>query len=162
MVRYRADPALRWLEQGAERLREEAADSARAAADGASFQAESVRSTLKSAMRSAASFGKGVAAEAAHRRTSTVEYVLDAERFDVVRGGSIQSVAYTTIRSVEWHGERALLRLANGELTIRPLAHLVAPGSKVPLGWIRNGLDAPFATVVEEIAARAGLTPVRV
>jgi hypothetical protein len=33
----------------------------------------------------------------------------------------------------------------------------VAGPLKVPIGWERNGLEAPYLLIVEEIAARAGV-----
>lgn len=162
VVRYRVDEAIRWLDTGATEMRKDAAAAGRSAAHTVAPDLRSVGQSLKKAAASARDYGRGAVADMAHRRAESVEYVLDEERFDIVKGGSIHSIRYDALKTIELKGERARLTLESGDVTIKPVAHLVTSGARVPLGWSRNGLDAPYMTLIEEIAARAGITPVKV
>ncbi len=162
VVRYRVDEAIRWLDAGADGMRRDAAAGARAATNGMPTDLGSVGRSIRKAAGSVRDFGRAAAADLSHKRADAIEYVLDEDRFDIVRGGSIHSIRYDAVKTIELRGERATLHLESGQATIRPVAHLVTAGAKVPLGWSRNGLDAPYTTLVEEIAARAGVTPHRV
>ena len=157
IVRYRVDPAVRWLEAGAQAMRSEAKAQGRDAAGSVGADAESVKRTFRKAAGSVRDFGRGAAAGIAHRRAESVEYVLDADRLDIVHGGAIETIPYSEMQAVELKGERATIRTKGKSAVIKPVAHLVTAGARVPLGWSRNGLDAPYLTLVEEIAARAGL-----
>lgn len=162
VVRYRVDEAIRWLDTSAAEMKKEAAASGRSAAHTVAPDFRSVGQSLKKAAASARDYGRSAVTDMAHRRADSVEYVLDEERFDIVKGGSIHSIRYDALKTIEMKGERARLTLESGDVTIKPLAHLVTTGARVPLGWSRNGLDAPYMTLIEEIAARAGITPVKV
>ncbi|RYG43016.1 hypothetical protein EON79_17810 [bacterium] len=87
--------------------------------------------------------------------------IVFSSAYRIVKGGAIQTIRYAELKTIEMRGERARLTFESGDVTIKPLAHLVTAGAKVPLGWSRNGLDAPYGTLIEEIAARAGITPVK-
>ena len=71
------------------------------------------------------------------------------------RSGKIESIAYEAIKGVRIDGDRARLILEKGSVTIRPFAHIVAGRVKVPVGWVRNGMEVPYDLLIEEIAARA-------
>ena len=162
VVRYRVDEAIRWIDAGADAMRREAAEVGREAKNSVGTDPDSVIRTIKKAASSARSYGKGAVADVALRRADAVEYVLGEEGFDVVKGRAIQTIRYDAIRTIEMKGDRALLVLESGTATIKPVAHLVTPGARVPIGWNRNGLDAPYATLLDEIAARAGISLTRV
>ena len=162
IVRYRADEAIRWLDAGADGMRRDAAEGARAAKNAVAGDLGSVGRSIRKAAGSVRDFGRAAVADLSHRRADAIEYVLDEERFDIVRGGAIHSIRYDDVRTIELRGDRATLQMESGHATIKPIAHLVTAGAKVPLGWSRNGLDAPYFTLIEEIAARAGVTPHRV
>lgn len=162
VVRYRVDDAIRWLDAGATQMRKDAAASGHSAAKTVAPDFRSVGQSLKKAAASARDYGRGAMADMVHRRADSIEYVLDEDRFDIVKGGSIQTIRYADLQTIEMKGERARLTMESGDVTIKPVAHLVTSGARVPLGWSRNGLDAPYGTLVEELAARAGITPVKV
>ena len=162
VVRYRVDEAIRWLDTGANQMRKDAAAAGKSAAQTVGPDFRAVGQSLKKAAASARDYGRGAVADMAHRRAEAVEYVLDEDHFDIVRGGAIQTIRYSDLKTIETKGERARLTMESGDVTIKPIAHLVTTGARIPLGWSRNGLDAPYPTLLEEIAARAGITPVKV
>ena len=99
--------------------------------------------------------GKSAYAELAHIRSTSSEFVLLDDRMDVVSGSSIKSIPYASIKKIFLVKDKATLTLEKGTFTIKPFAHVVAGPLKVPIGWERNGLEAPYLLIVEEIAARA-------
>jgi hypothetical protein len=110
---------------------------------------------IKTAAGALMEYGRGTYAEMLHQQAEASEYVLQDNHFDVVRGGSIKTIPYERVKGVELKGDRAIVILDKGSLTIKPFAHLVAGRARVPIGWSRNGIEVPFELLLEELAARA-------
>lgn len=156
IVRYRPGEALRWLKVGAERTREEAAKKGRSVFRQTGMDQRGIAENLRTAAGAAVEFGRSKYADVMHDRAETIEYVLQADRLDVVQGSTVKTIPYAEIAGVATDDEGGLLVLEKGTIAIRPPAYLVAGRAKVPVGWVRNGVEVPFDLLLEEIAARAG------
>lgn len=154
IVRYRPGEAIRWLQTGAVNLKKGAQVKERAVAVAASSDARALGENLKSAAGAFLQYGRSAYTDLLHKQAESSEYVLHADRFDVVQGTSIKSVGYERVQSIELLKDRAIVTLDKGSLTIKPIAHLVAGRAKVPIGWSRNGIEVPFELLIEELAAR--------
>jgi hypothetical protein len=112
---------------------------------------------VKTAAGAVYDFGKSAYAEAVRKHAETSEFVLQEEHFDVVHNGSIKTIPYSRVKQVKLAKDRARLMLDKGSISIKPVAFLVAGHLKVPVGWVRNGIEVPFDLLIEELAARCGL-----
>ena len=64
---------------------------------------------------------------------------------------------YSDVESVVHKGgDKFWVVHSGGHVTLKPVAHLVAGAQRVPIGWLRNGMEVDYMTLVEEIAARCG------
>lgn len=156
-VRYRPGEVLRWLKIGAERETKGAVDRARSVFRQTGLDQKSVAENIKTAAGAVVDFGKGKIADQAHARLEGTEYVLSDDRFDVVEGAAIRTIPYSEVAGVKMEDERGVVVLSKGQLSIKPVAHLLAGRARVPIGWNRNGSEVPFDLLLEEIAARAGV-----
>jgi hypothetical protein len=152
IVRYRPGEAIRWLQTGAENQRKSAQNKGRSVVQ--ATESKPFTQNLKTAASAILDFGKGAYTELVHRQAAASEYVLQDEHFDIVNGTSIKSIPYDRVRSIEWKGDKAVVTLDKGTLTIKPFAHIVAGRMKVPIGWVRNGTEVPYELIVDELAAR--------
>jgi hypothetical protein len=146
---------MRWLHTEADRLKEDAKASGRAATEPASGDFAGFTESVRNVAGAVFNLGKSAYAELAHIRSTSSEFVLLYDRMDVVSGSSIKSIPYASIKKISLVKDKATLTLEKGTFTIKPFAHVVAGPLKVPIGWERNGLEAPYLLIVEEIAARA-------
>lgn len=152
-VRYKPGEALRWLEGGADRIRESSWRKATSV-----FRREGARSVGRDVRDVAGALwdvGAATVAEFARKQAEAAEYVLDDEAFTVVSLAGQKRAPYSTIKRMVMQGDRCLVVLERGSITIRPFAHLSAGRVRVPIGWSRNGVEVPFELLIEEISARA-------
>lgn len=155
VVRYRAGEAIRWLQTGGDRIRQDARTkgmSVVGATEGKAFV-----ESFKTAAGAVYDYGKGAYTELRHKQAEASEYVLLDDRLDVVRGSQIKSIAYDRVRKIEYKNDRAVMILDKGTQVIKPFAHIVSGKARVPIGWSRNGIEVPFELLIEEIAARCNL-----
>ncbi len=154
-IRYKPGEAIRWLEVGAEDLRKEARRK------GTSLvRREGERSIGKDIAEAAGAIfgmGKGAWADIMARQAQASEYVLGADRFEVVANQVSKPVKYKDVTAVRQRGDRATIVLKQGSVTIKPHAHIVAGRLKIPVGWTRNGIEVPYETLLDEISARCGV-----
>lgn len=148
---------MRWLQTEAERLKDDAKASGRAATEPGSADFAGFTESVRNVAGAVFNLGKSAYAELAHIRSTSSEFVLLDDRMDIVSGSSIKAIPYSTIKKITLVKDKATLVLEKGTFTIKPFAHVVAGPLKVPIGWERNGLEAPYLLIVEEIAARAGV-----
>lgn len=153
-IRYKPGEAIRWLETGAEANRKAAKQKGREVfAPGTPAGAK-----LGSGVGALIDLGKGAWADVLHKQAEASEYVFQEDRFDIVSGNSIKTVAYSDIKRIEFKGEKALVTLNRGTtIQIKPYAHIVAGRIKVPVGWLRNGMEVPYDLLIEELSARCGI-----
>jgi hypothetical protein len=154
-IRYRPPDALRWLEIGAGDVRRNAQRQ------GASIVRREGQRTIGKDLRQAAGaivdIGRSALAELAGSQALATEYVLYDDRFEVVRAGNVRAVPYERVRDIRQNNDRATFILEQGSVTIRPAAYLVAGRVRVPLGWMRNGMEVPYDLLLDELAARCGI-----
>ncbi len=143
-ARYRPADVLRWLEMGSQTVRQTPLKPAGPDVTKAIF--EIVGKVVRE--------GKGAIAGIAGKQLEGLEFVLE----DLALVAGNRRIPYSEIRSVE-HEKGTIFHIhATGSpLTIKPYAWLEVAGHRVPIGWLRDGMEVPFELLAEEIAARAGL-----
>jgi hypothetical protein len=155
-VRYTPAEVVRWLDVGAESNRASAKRQTRSI-----VRREGERTIGKDIMQAAGAIfdaGKSAYAELMRRQTEGTEYVLLEEAFEVRSLGRVRTVRYDEVQDISMRtADRVVLALERGSISIKPVAHLVAGRLRVPIGWNRNGMEVPYAILVEELAARCGL-----
>jgi len=157
LVRYRPGEAIRWLETGGDNIRRGARNRGVNLLKQGTLDAQSLGDNLKTAAGALFDFGKGTYAEMMHKHAEDSEYVLQESQFDIVNGGNIKSIPYDRIVAITLRGDRATLTLDKGTATIKPFAYIVVGRVKVPVGWVRNGIEVPFELLLHELAARSSL-----
>jgi hypothetical protein len=157
IVRYKPGEAIRWLQTEADRLRSDAKANGKAATEPNTIDFAGFAELIKNAAGAVLNLGKSAYADLAHLKANATEYVFLDDRMDVVSGPNIKAIYYTSVKQITMRGDKAILSLEKGNLTIKPFAHIVAGPVKVPIGWERNGLEAPYHLIIEELAARCKL-----
>lgn len=157
-VVYVPSPCIRWLETGAGGLKEQAKGKARDAKS--SFADRRYGDTLLSTVSAAVGAGKAALAEIMTKRGEATEYRFERDYFEL--GGFFKSVTIpyadvTKIDSVSDSRHRYRLHTKQGQYTISPVAWIESGAVKAPIGWERNGIEVPFALLIEEMAARCGV-----
>jgi len=112
---------------------------------------------LKTAAGAIFDFGKGTYTEMMHKVADDSEYVLQDKQFDIVNGANIKSIPYERVVSIQMKGDKTTFLLDKGSVAVKPVAYIVAGKAKVPVGWVRNGIEVPFELLIMELAARCGL-----
>jgi hypothetical protein len=157
-IRYRPGEAIRWLKTGAQTIRKTANERGRQVVQGGPPRdLKHAGRTVMDAAGALKDLGKSAWADMRANELEATEYVLLDQSFDIVKGGSIKSIPYSTVKEIEMRGERAMLLLDKGNLVIKPHAYLVSGSIKVPVGWSRNGMEVPYELLIEELAARCGV-----
>jgi hypothetical protein len=114
--------------------------------------------TIKQAAVAAISITKGAYGTVVQKQTGETKYDLYEQGLEFVDLTRRTKVDYKQIRQiVAKPGDRFQILYNGGSLSIKPPAHLVAGKLRVPVGWIRNGIEVPYLTLVEEISARSGV-----
>lgn len=157
LVRYKPGEAIRWLETGAVNIRKEAKSKGRSLIRQEGVDQKTFGQNVMTAAGAIMDFGRSAYTDMLHQQAQASEFVLQEQHFDVVKGGSIKTVAYDRVKKVVLRGEKATFTLDKGSLTIKPFAHIVAGRVRVPVGWSRNGTEVPYELLLEELAARCGL-----
>lgn len=155
VVRYRPGEAMRWLEAGAEDSRRNAARQGKSLVRREGER--TIGKDLKQAAGALAAMGKSALAELAHLQAYATEYVMHDTKLEIVKQGSTRSVPFASVKVLKMQNDRATLVLGQGSVSIRPHAYIVAGRIKVPIGWTRNGMEVPYETFFEELAARCKL-----
>lgn len=153
-VVYRPPDILRWFDLAAKQSAQEARDKGRTVA---ALAGESkIIPTIKEAAGVAISIGKGAFGGLVQRQAEETRYDLHDAGIEVVDLTRRIKVDYSQIREiVPKGGDKFVVLFNGGSFNVKPVAHLVAGKYKVPVGWLRNGVEVPFLTLVEELAARS-------
>jgi len=152
--RYKPGEAIRWLETGAEANRKAARQK------GKEVLAPGIPAGAKFGQGVGAliDLGKGAWADILHKQAEASEYVLQEDRFDVVSGNSIKTVPYSEIAKISFKNDRATVTLdRRSTIVIKPYAYIAAGRIRVPVGWLRNGMEVPYDLLIEELSARCGI-----
>lgn len=158
-VRYKPGEAIRWLQTAAQDIRQAARRQGKSV-----VRREGERSLgrdLREIAGVLTDLGKSAMAELAHRQAEASEYVLHDTKFEIVAGGRIRTIPYSDVEAIKIRGDKAVLVMDQGSISIKPHAHVVAGRLKVPVGWTRNGIEVPFELLIDELSARCGKTVVR-
>jgi hypothetical protein len=157
-IRYRTGEAIRWLKTGAQSIRKDASHrSKQVIQGGAPKDVRDMGGRVAAAAEAMMDFGKSAWADFKHSELEHSEFVLTDNGFDIVKGASIKSIPYVRVEKIQRKGERVTVSLDKGSLVIKPHAHIVAGGLKVPVGWSRNGMEVPYELLAEELSARCGV-----
>lgn len=142
---------MQWLSQATTPERAEKGGLERADAPAA------ITGEIRRAVGRVAKMGRRALLELTLRRIEDTEYALLDDRIEARSFRSQKCIPYADVERVVWVGrDRAHVVSGATKLTIKPLAYMVVGRTRVPIGWSRNGLEVPFRTLIEEIAARAG------
>jgi len=156
LVRYRPGEVLKWLELGAGEFRRQA--RARSSEVLRRPDGSAVSQTIRKAAEAALDLGKGALAELAKLQAERTEYLLGENSFEAIQAGRLRSIRYDAVAEIRQKGDAFQIVLNNGRsMTIRPPAHLVVGRLRVPVGWIRNGMEVPYHVLLDELSARCGV-----
>ena len=113
---------------------------------------------LRSVAGAAADLGKLALTDLVQRQAevTSVEFFDDA--FEVVGFTNRKRIAYTEVQQIRAMGQdRFEVVYRSGSVVLKPVAHLVAGRLKVPVGWVRNGMEVPYSTLLDELTGRCGV-----
>ena len=114
-----------------------------------------LRKVVTGAVGKAFDFGKSALADVGGMAIDRIEYRLHDDHLELVGVGATKSIPYEKIRRIEVHGKGYRVEAGSSSFVIKPYAHLLVSGVKIPLGWKRNKMDVAFHLLADEIAARA-------
>lgn len=155
-VTYRAPDILHWFSTGSQEAIDSAVRKGRAFTKSAGDA--SIKENIKRAAGVAADFGRGAAAEVLHRGAVDTVYKLHDTQMDVRGTAGMRTVTYDSILAIQLlPKDRYVIEHTEGTLTVRPIAHLSSGKIRVPVGWVRNEIEVPFSTLLEELSARSGV-----
>ena len=155
-VTYRSPDLLHWFGAGSDAAAESAKRRTKAAAEGASKS--DIKRSLVNVAGAALDIGRMAAVDFVKRQIEDTVYRFDDDGMDVQLAIGTKRVLYDEVKSiVAKTNDRYEVKFVGGTMTVKPVAHLVSGRVRVPIGWVRNGLDVSYATLVQELAARCDL-----
>ena len=155
-VTYRSPDLLHWFGAGSDAAVESAKRRTKAAAEGASKS--DIKKSLVNVAGAALDIGRMAAVDIVKRQIEDTVYRFDDDVFEVQLAIGTKRIRYEDVASiVAKTNDRYVVTYAGGSITVKPVAHLVSGRVRVPIGWIRNGLDVSYATLAVELAARCDL-----
>lgn len=152
LIRYKPGEAIRWIHTGAEDMRKQAMRQGKSVIKREGDR--TIGKDIKDVASALVDMGKSTWAEVLHKQAEASEYVLHADKFDVVSPGKIQSVRYDEVVDMKQKGDRVTVILKQGSITIKPHAYILVGKLKAPVGWARNGLEVAYETLLDELSAR--------
>ena len=157
LVRYKPGEAIRWLETGADNIRKGAQVRGMNLLKQGGADSKTFAENMKTAAGALFDFGRGTYADMKYRQAEDGEYVFQENQFDIVDGGNLKTISYDRVIAIHLKADRAVLTLDKGIVTIKPFAYIVSGRIKVPVGWVRNGIEVPYELLLLELAARCGV-----
>jgi tetrahydromethanopterin S-methyltransferase subunit G len=154
-VRYKAGDAIRWLDMGSDSLKDSAKRQTRDVVERKGER--SIGKDIGGLFGAVVDLGKGAVADLLHRQADSNEYVLDDTTLEIRNGRGVKRIGYDQVKSIRRNNDKVKLILAQGSVEIKPYAHIVAGRIKVPVGWVRNGVEVPYDLLSVELAARVGV-----
>jgi hypothetical protein len=155
LVRYRPGEAMRWLKTGAQTERRSAARKGRSLVRREGHR--TVGRDLGEAASALIDMGKSAWADLVALQAEASEYVFHDDAFEIVKSTGVRRIPYSDVTSLTMDGDRLIVELTKGSVTIKPHAYIVAGRVRVPIGWSRNGLEVPYELMLDELSARCGL-----
>ena len=124
----------------------------------AAIESSDLVRSFKNVAGAAASFGKGALTDLVQKQAEETVFHLGEDAFEILGMTSRKKIIYSQVRQISARPhDRFEIDHSGGTLVIKPSAHLVAGRLRVPVGWLRNGLEVPYGMLIEEIAARCGV-----
>lgn len=155
VVTYLPADIVRWLGHGAKQGRKKAIGRALSLPEVTIRQG--IVPGLKTAADAAFGLGKQALGDFSTAKAEETGYYLYDDGFEAVGLLKKTKVDYADVTTViHKGGDKFWVVHSGGHVTLRPVAHLVAGTQKVAIGWLRNGMEVDYMTLVEEIAARCG------
>lgn len=155
IIRYKPGEAMRWLQSGARTIRRNAQKRGESVIKREGHR--TIGRDIAEAAEALFGVGKSALAELLHRQAQATEFVLHDEAVEIIKSTGSRLVPYSAIKSLKVNKDTVTFSLEQGSVTIKPYAHIVAGSVRVPVGWVRNGMEVPYELLIEEIAARAGI-----
>lgn len=150
---YRPAEVLHWLGYGSEEVKDRASkrgqQALRDAGDRRFFDG------VKGAAGAVLDLGRTAYVDLLRKKMTQEEYVLEDDHFIAAGLTSRRRFLYGDVRTIKaMGGDRFVVEGDDFKVTIRPIAHLVSGRYRVPIGWVRNGMEVPYGMLVDELAAR--------
>ena len=153
---YRPPEILHWFGAGSTDARSSAKRKGKAAAK--SVSESEFKDTIVHAAGFAKDVGRGAFAEIAKKSADHAQYRFEDEYLEIQGAIATKKINYDDIEAIyAKSNDRFVIHTEESSTTIKPIAHLVTGRIRVPIGWIRNNIEVPYATIVEELSARAGV-----
>ncbi len=113
---------------------------------------------LKLVASAAYDLTRGAASDLVQAQAGQTEYVLHDSGFEAVDLVRRVKIDYKQVHKIiAKQNDKFLIVADNANVTVKPVAHLSAGHVRVPVGWVRNGMEVPFATLIEELSARCSV-----
>ncbi|MBS1708946.1 MAG: hypothetical protein JSS65_09525 [Armatimonadetes bacterium] len=110
---------------------------------------------LRLAASAAFDLTKSAAGDLVQAQAGQTEYVLHESGFEVIDLVRRIKIDYAQVQKIiAKNNDRFLVVADSSKVAIKPVAHLTAGQIRVPVGWVRNGMEVPYSTLVEELSAR--------
>lgn len=155
-VYYKPAEVLHWIGSSSKEYRDHALKKGRDVAKRAGEYGWA--GGLKQAGSAIGDLSRMAMADVFRKHAESLSYVLDEEWFESHQGGQRKRVSYRDVKEIAARGsDRYTVIFEGGSVSIKPIAHLVAGRLRVPIGWLRNGMEVPYAVLIEELAARCGV-----
>jgi hypothetical protein len=114
---------------------------------------------LKSVADAALTFGSSAWQDLKTKSENQTRYELHESGFEVFGLGRRVKIDYRDVTAIQDVGsDKYRLVHRQGRIIIKPPAHLVSGKLRVPVGWQRNGSEVPYNVLIDELAARSGVS----
>ncbi len=156
VVYYRPPEVMHWFESSAQAFELKKKAKQRAKTRQVDEEA-SIAGSLKAAASAAIDFGRSTLGDITYRKSEEISYVLHEDAFETVTITGSKKIPYSSIQSLTAEkGDKLRVQHEKGVTMIRPLAYLVSGALRAPIGWMRNGVEVPYAMLAQELSARCG------
>ena len=153
IVTYRPAEVLHWFGVGSNEAKSRAKQKGQAA-----FHRNDLVKSIKDVAGAASEFGKGTLTDLMQRKAEDTAFQMSDDALEVLTTATRKRIMYSEVTELHAkQNDRFELVHKGGTLTIKPIAHLLAGRLRVPVGWLRNGMEVPYALLIEELAARCGV-----
>lgn len=155
VVTYLPADIVRWLGTNARQKRRTAVQRALAVPHNA--MEKGLVPGLKDAADAAIGLGRQAMGDLSAAQAGETGFMLYDEGFEALGLMSRSKVNYRDVsRIIKKSGDKYWVEHPGGHLTVKPVAHLVAGTHRVAIGWVRNGMEVDYETLIEELCARTG------
>lgn len=152
-VTYTPADVLHWFGVGARQARASAKKKGQAV-----LQEGDIAKGLRNVAGAAADLGKLALNDLVQRQAEVTSFEFFDDAFEIVGLTSRKRISYSEVVQIRAMGQdKYEVVYRSGSLVLKPVAYLVAGRLKVPVGWVRNGMEVPYTTLLEELTGRCGV-----